>query len=449
MRRIHRDQRVRRTTARCLASVAAAAALVAGVVATGVAPSSAAIVEVSNVGAAMTAPATANGPFDITATIKNTGTLPQVSGAKVTITAANGAVTAALGCQVSEGTAVCTTTQGMIAGASKTYSVTVTPAAGAPSVVTQVVTQANQPDLNAPGSPADDTVSQTTTVFALALDLTNEPTTVKPGNDTRLDAAVTNQGAPQTSATVTIDTGGLVDTRLPVPAGCGVDPSDAGKLTCAGISIGLGETVHLVVAAVTPTSGATSMHSIGTVVGQAGSNASDAVDTTLSADAKEAFVPPGGGVCSQESHESSCFDVPSTWEGGTVVGLFQQFLPGTMCGTQLCSPYIAEALWPKSSNPAHNDPNNPLMLRITYNTRQSCNGSGWGSGCHQLYWMNNPTDTAKLMPQCPTYRVSNPIPAVMADPNVPCLNFVSRNPQGIVTYDVAILIDTLIPKISL
>lgn len=425
--------------------------MLTGVLATGAQLSGAVIVTTSNVSASMTAPTMAVGAFAVTGTIKNTGTLPQASGATVTISATGGTVTAP-GCDMAvvPGAAVCTTSEPLLPTYSKTYDATVTPsAAGTAAVVTKVVTKANQDDQNAGSvSPADDTVTSTTTTYGLDVDLTNDPSTVKPGNDTRLDAALTNRGASQSGVSLTINTGGVVDTRLPLSPGCNIAAGDSGQVICSDISLGVGETVHLVAAVITPTTG-TTMPSEATANGQHGTSASDAVNTTLDPNAKGAFVPPAVSVCSAESHESQCFSVPSTWEGGTVVHLDQKHLPGTVCGSTLCDPHMAEALWPKSDNPAHNDVNNPLLLHITYKTKQTCNGQGWGSGCHQLYWMNSPTDDAKPMPQCSTFRVSSRIAAVMSDVNTPCLNYVQRNSQGIVTYEVAILIDTLIPKISL
>lgn len=405
-------------------------------------------VQVRNVAASLSAPGLVTGPFTVTGAITNTGNVPQIAGGTVRISAVGGSVAAA-GCAQDGTSAVVCTAGALNVGQAQSFPATVTPGAVG-TVATSVLTTAAQPDLNAPASPADDTATANTNHYALALDLTNDPDTVKPGSDTKLDAALTNNGLPQSGINLVIDTGGVVDTRLPLSPGCLVDVFDSGRVNCLNISLGTGETKHFVVAVTTPNNESPSITSVATATGQQGTSATDEVVTALDPGAKGAYVPPGGTACSTESHESTCVSVPSTWEGGTVVTLNQRTDLNLQCGDQVCYPYVVEAKWPKSDNPAHLDPNQPLVLQITYAEKQSCNGKGWGAGCHQLYWLFDEFDTeVKVLTHCPTYQNSQRLPARMSDADTPCLNFVYRNQNGIVTYEVAFLVDPLIPKISL
>jgi len=256
---------------------------------------------------------------------------------------------------------------------------------------------------------------------------------------------VTNNGIPQSGVTLTIATGGVVDSALALPAGCVADSGNT-SVTCSNISVFTGETKQFDVAATTPATGS-SITSTATVTGANGSGNSASTTTTLSANA-QAFVPQGHALTFDNVTQSGTFQVPQGSAPGIFLTLDEADITGTLCGATPCAPKAAEALFPSSGTYQATDPNHPLIWSLGYKAKQSCNGRGFPSGCLPLYWIGSGQSTAQQIAPCPTYATNRANPARMTDPNVPCINFVTKTTQGLVTYEVALLKDIVIPIVS-
>jgi hypothetical protein len=329
---------------------------------------------------------------------------------------------------------------------SQSFTGTVTPNAGVPSVSTTVKTQAAQADINVlPAS--DDTVTKTTKIYSLAVGIVSNPSTVLAGSDTLLSGTVKNTGFDQTGIKLTIDTGSTVDPAIALPANCTVDTGNA-IVTCNNISLLNGQTAQVDVAATTPPTTGQTVTSTATGAGAYGSGGTAGTETHTDA-TTAAFVPHGHSLSFSNANQSSTFQVPDGSAPGLVVATSEGALdPGTKCGASDCDPHPAQAIFPGTGTYSGNDPNHPFIWNITWNIKQSCAGKGFPSGCLPLYWIGSGQTIAQPVQNCPSYATNHANPAVMSDPNVPCLNFLSKSPQGgIVTYQVALLKDIQIPHI--
>jgi hypothetical protein len=304
-----------------------------------------------------------------------------------------------------------------------------------------------QPDLNAPQPDDDESASATTQLpYDLDVGLSGSPQIIQQGSDTLLHATVHNAGNAQ-SSTLTVATGGTVDTRLPLRAGCTMDSAQA-TVTCATGVIAAGGTYAADISiASAPT--ATSMTSTATVTPQAdnppdGSDETASWTTTVTSTA-QAFVPQTGALsfASSDSVVNDTFSVPQ----GSAPGIFLTLDEATVsavCGTGTCNPHAAEAVFPATGQYAATDPSHPLVFDITYNVKQVCNGLGTPSGCLPIFWMEPGQTVATQVLQCPTYSQTTRQAPRMNNGNAPCLNFVFKT-TGIVTYEVALIKDIVIP----
>lgn len=318
-------------------------------------------------------------------------------------------------------------------GASQSFPVYVkTPATG--SSVTSNATATN--DLG-----ATKTASATTNLYGLGLSLSSNPSTVLSGNDTLLSAIVSNNGAPQTNVVVKVNTGGIIDSSFALPSGC---TAASGVATCTVSSLATGASKQFDIAVTTnPT--ATSMASSATATGANGSSASASATTTEDANAA-AFVPQTKSLSNTTPADSNTFSVPQGSTVGLILKLQDKDVTGLTCGTGPCNPTAVEALFPNTGTYSANDVNHPLMWKVTYNFKQSCNGLGTPSGCNPLYWMGSGQNTPQQLLQCTTFNKNREtLPAHMLNANTPCINFVTHTTGGIVTYDVAVLKDISLP----
>jgi hypothetical protein len=401
----------------------------------------------TDVAAAISAPTSAAGLFAATGKITNTGALGQPAGSTVSFTLTGGSVSAVpAGCVISGSGAVCTAGS-LNPGASQSFTLTEAPAAGSTNVQTVVRSQAAFVEISVPPpNPNDDTATANTSVlYKLDVTLTNNPSNVLLGNDTLLSAKVTNNGVPQSGVTLTITTGGTADPALALPAGC-ASANGGANVVCSNVALSTGQTKQFDVAVTSPTSGS-SMTSTATATGANGSTGSASVSTTLSANA-QAFVPQGHSLSYSSSAVNDTFSVPQGAAPGIFLTLRQADITGTMCGTSPCNSIAAEAVFPSNGTYQATDPNHPLIFRVAYTFKQTCNGIGTPSGCNAVYWIGSGSTTAQQVQPCPTYSQTREQAARMADPNTPCLNFVNKTTQGLVTYSIALLKDISIPIIS-
>lgn len=427
---------------------AAAAAVVGATL--GVVPAHADVLFVSDVAASISAPSSASGAsFSVLGTITNAGTLNQPAGSTITISATGGSVTSAPGCAVSAGSAVCTV-GALNQGQAVQVAAVVTPAPGATSVVSQAVVKAAQ--LESPFlDPTNNTATTSTSlVYGVDGSLTNNPTDVRNGDDVLLTATVSNTKAPQTVNAVIVS-GGTIDTRIALPAGCSVTSGGANVSCSFALATGGSKTFDVAVA--TPTSG-TSVTSTLNISGQSGGSKSVSTSTNLYSDA-QAFVPEGDNLTYAGSNQNTTFNVPvgSTTGGGTFLYLRELTLDNTMCGTQRCIKQAAEAIFPSNGKYSGSDVNHPYVWEIQYNERQVCNGSpNGGSTCLiDVYWIPTGASlaTAQRMPLCPTYSTTaSAFIAHLNNVNEPCLQKVVKGNAGFSTYTVAVLRDIVIPIIS-
>ena len=406
------------------------------------APASADVLVVSDVAAAISAPATANGPFAATGTIRNSGNINQPAGSKLALSATGGAVsTAPAGCTISAGTATCLA--GALApGQSASFAFTVTPAAGASSVGTQVNVTAAIFEQNVL-DPTNNTASAVTAIpYDVDASLSNRPADVRYGEDTLLTSTVTNTKAAQT-VNVTLATGGTVDGRVALPAGC----SATGGTVACSFSLGTGASKTFDTAVTAPTSG-TSFTSTLTATGASGGSKSASVVTTTSANS-QAFVPAGDNLTYAGSNQNTDFNVPTGSAPGAFLRLNETTLTNVKCGaTNYCVTQAAQALFDNSGTYSGSDPNHPFMWSITYNVKQSCNPAydNDSDDCQRtIYWIPSGQTAAQPMLMCSTYGTAQ---AKLTTVDAPCLQSLTKSTAGYVTYQVALLRDIVIPAIG-
>lgn len=427
------------------AVLSAAVALVAGPLAS---PGSADVLFVSDVSAAITAPSGANGTFGVAGTITNSGTLAQPAGSTLTFSATNGSVTSAPGCSLNAGTATCTV-GALSPGQAVTLSVGVTPAPGATSVASQVVATAAQLESNVLDTTNNSDSAVTSVAYAVDAALTNAPADVRNGNDVLLTSTVTNTKAPQT-VNAKLVTGGTVDTRLPLPADCAVVDNGA-NVSCSFV-LATGQSRSFDTAVITPAAGSSLVSTL-TATGVSGGSDSASTTTNLYSDA-QAFVPEGGRLIYQGSNQRTDFWVQPGSAPGLFLKLQEVTLNNVQCGTKgTCIKQAAEALFPHDGKYSGQDVNKPFLWSIKYDERQTCNGTGGGSGCLiDMYWIPSNAGLAgpaQPMPLCPTFSNSAAITtARLNNIDEPCLQKVDKTLKGYATYTVAVLRDIVIPIIS-
>lgn len=426
-----------------LFGLAAAAMAVAGLPLLGQA-AKADVSVISDVAAGVSAPTTTttSGAFDALGSITNTGTVSQPAGSTLTYTASGGALTGVLpaGC-VAGGASVALCTLGALSpGAVVSYVFHVASATGVTSVGSKVDVKSSLVEANV----LDPTNNTATAVTAVAYDvdaaLTNRPSTVRNANDTLLTSTVTNTKAPQT-VNVSLVTGGQVDPRIALPAGCASANSGA-DVNCSFL-LGTSQSRTFDVAVTAPASGS-SITSTLTAAGASGGTKSVSVVTNLSADA-QAFVPAGDHLTFQGSNQSTDFTVPADSAPGLFLNLHEVTLNNVQCGTSTCIKQAAEAIFPADGTYSGSDPTHPFVWKIKYNDRQVCNG--YGAGCLiKIYWIPTGQTTTKPMSLCPTYGTT--LAPVLNGVDEPCLQTVDKTQKGYATYTVALLRDIVIPIIG-
>ncbi|HVT78920.1 MAG TPA: hypothetical protein VHD87_17900 [Acidimicrobiales bacterium] len=403
---------------------------------------SADVLIISDVSAAVTAPASATGAFSAVGTITNSGNINQPAGSRLTFTPASGAVTAApVGCSIAGGAASCTV-GALSAGRSASFAFTVTPKAGVASVTSRVDVAAAIFEQNVL-DPTNNTASAVTTIpYAVDASITNRPSDVRYGEDTLLSSTVTNTGAPQT-VNVSLATGSTLDTRVALPAGC----SGAGGTLSCSFSLGAGASKTFDTAVTAPTSG-TSFTSTLTATGASGGTKSASVVTTTSAHS-QAFVPAGDDLAYAGSNQNTDFNVPAGSAPGAFVQLDEKTLNNVPCGSShYCVTQAAEALFDNSGTYSGSDPNHPFAWKITYNVKQSCNANydHDADDCQNtIYWIPSGQTAAQPMATCSTYGGTQ---AKLVNVDTPCLQNLTKATNGYVTYTVALLRDIVIPIIG-
>lgn len=421
--------------------VAAAALVGAGLA---LAPAQADVLFVSDVSASISAPSAANGAFSVQGTITNSGTLNQPAGSTLTFSATNGSVTSAPGCTLSAGAAVCSV-GALSPGQAVTVAVAVTPAPGAVSVGSTVQATAAQLESNVLDSTNNTASTATGVAYGVDAALSNQPQNVLRGDDTLLSATVTNTKAPQTVNAV-IATGGTVDTRIALPAGC-TKSADNKNVNCS-FALASGQSRSFDVAVATPTN-VNSITSTLTATGASGGSKSVSVTTNVY-DNAQAFVPEGDSLSYQGSNQKTVFSIPfgSTTGGGTFLQLTERDLTGVTCGGKPCISKGAEALFPSDGKYSGQNINKPYIWEISYDERQTCNGGGAGSGCLiDMYWIATNGTTTQPMPLCPTYNTT--AAPRLANIDTPCLvKAPEKRTKGFATYTVAVLRDIVIPIVS-
>lgn len=399
------------------------------------------ILIVSDVAASVSAPAIAPGSLTVVGTIRNSGTLSQPAGSKLTYTPTGGTITSAPGCTIAAGTATCTV-GGLAPGTSVSLTFGVTANSTATSVASVVKVTAAQLETNVL-DPTNNTASAVTSIvrpYSVDAALSNNPTDVHYAEDTLLTLTASN---PQTAQTVNVAlaSGGVVDGRIALPAGC---TASGANVNCS-FALGAASSKSFDVAVTAPNNG-TGFTSTLTVTGASGGSKSVSVTTTTSPQS-QAFVPSGDSLTYSGSNQTTTFKVPagSTQGGGTFLTLREVNLEGTMCGTQPCIKQAAEAVFPGSGPYSGQDVTKPFIWEINYNERQVCNGGG--NGCLiDVYWIPTGGTVAQPMALCTT----DPITQAprLTDINAPCLVRVDKTVKGFAKYTVAVLRDIVIPIIS-
>lgn len=445
---------------RVVTSLLAAVGMLGGLLVMDVQPSGA----TSSVHPVVTAPQTA-GPnpaaYGVAARAQNQSSAPVYS-AKISISVVGGTLTGlpseADQCDQSSSTqATCTADAFLLPGDSTNpYTFQVTPAIGAAKVVSSVT--ASWKDAPLAGSESTSApVKKETLIYGVQLGLTNDPTTVKPGTDTRLEATVKNLGSAQ-NITLTIDTGGTIDKALALQLGC-TDTTSA-LLTCEK-DFDAGESASFRVAVTTPSlppGEKGTMTSFADAVGALGGDAEAGPVTTMTdPDAEDVFLPAGAQACDARTTESQCITAPNHWTEGSTFTLreFDLGNPPPDCEPGVpCDRFAAEQLWPEPDESLL-DVTKPVLIHLTFPERQTCNAKSQPAGCYGLKWAKSPTPENPVIGAiqdllaCPSFTTSQRRPPVMANVGTPCLNYIDAQIQGLRTFEIAAGIDNLIPKISL
>jgi hypothetical protein len=424
-----------------LFSLAAASAVVAGLIGAPAPASAEPILSASDVAASIAVPAMTSGSFTAVGTITNSGLLAQNAGSKLIISASGGAVTSApADCPISGGVATCTI--GAInPGVAVSRSVTVTPNPGVSVVTTVANVVAANGELNVFPDNSNNTASSVTNLaYDLSLSGVSKPDQVRNGDDALITASVTNNKAAQ-NITLTINTANGYDSALALPAGCA--PANGGaKVVCTN-AYTVNQTRSFDIAVKTPASGPTMQTGL-SAVGQFGGNVSVTVTTNLYANAS-AFVPAGKSLTDTERATTQTFGVPTGSAPGLFLDLHVVDMPsGTMCGSTSCNSYAAEALFPNSGTYSGSDPNHPFVWDINYGALR-CNGAGAPKCTDILYYIVSGQTTPQKLPQCVSYGQAVPL---LRNVNEVCLQNAVKLGSGSWKFTVALLRDIVIPPIG-
>ncbi len=419
--------------------VVAAALIGAVVVGVQANPTKAAIISASDVSASLAAPSSATGAFPATGTITNTGALSQPAGSKLTFSASGGALSGAPAACAAAGANIVCTAAALASGAAQSFSVTVTPNAGAPSVTTTVTALAKNAELNIFPDNANNVASKTTdVVYTVDATISSQPSTVRNGDDTLLTVEVTNTAAPQ-DVSVGVATGGVHDPQLPLPVGCAA--SNGGTTVTCTHAYAAGQARSFDIAVVTPTSG-NSLTSNATATGAGGGSDAASVITSLFADAT-AFVPQGDHLANTAPNTTTDFAVPSGSAPGLFLDLNEVDIDGTQCGSTSCFRYAAEALFPNSGTYSGSDPSRPFLWQISYG-KLICNGVGAPKCTDVLYYIPSGSTTASKLLKCATYGQAT---ATLTSVDEICLQDAVKSGSNW-TFTVALLRDIVIPIIG-
>jgi hypothetical protein len=299
----------------------------------------------------------------------------------------------------------------------------------------------------------------------------------------KVHAYATNVGNPL-AVTLTLDTGGRVDTQGPaIPANCtnnGTGSSDV--ITCTWDGFLLSQTPQggdFSVAVKTPAAPASSMTSTATIAGTLGavplvddpSDNTATVVTALSATAPcggsctQGFVPQGGSISrtSPDGTISQTFSVPASanWTGGgEYVTLKERSTTGFNCGGQTCNSQMAEALF-TPFNPSATPTAADLALKevLTYQIPKICfedesHGETEVMTCSPLYYTvtGQNSGTAPKAPSCPQSTAGD-LHDTSSSPSIPCVAAVTPGPETLreatssATYTVALLKDIGLPPL--
>jgi hypothetical protein len=427
-----------------LLSLAAASAVLGGLLGVGAGPASAdPILSASDVAASIAVPSMTSGSFTAVGTITNSGLLAQNAGSKLIISASGGAVTSAPAeCPISGGVATCTV-GALSAGQAISESVTVTPNTGVSNVTTVANVVAANGELNVfPDNSNNSASSVTNLAYNLSLSGVSRPDQVRNGDDALITASVTNNNAAQT-ITLTVNTANGYDSALALPAGCA--PANGGAKVVCTHSYGINQTRSFDIAVKTPATGSTMSTGL-SAAGANGGTASVTVTTNLYANAT-AFVPAGKSLTDTNTPKNTTqtFNVPTGSAPGLFLDLHVVDIPsGTMCGSVACNAYGAEALFPNSGTYSGNDPNHPFVWDINYG-KLTCNGIGTPKCTDVLYYIPSGTTTPQKLLQCVSYAKAQ---AVLRNINEVCLQNVVKLNTGTWKFTVAVLRDIVIPPIG-
>jgi hypothetical protein len=285
-----------------------------------------------------------------------------------------------------------------------------------------------------------------------------------PGGAFVFTFTVTNTGDTAVTPTVTDTLGGPSFASIvgvTVTNGPGTCTTSGNAVSCGAPAFTLNPapaegdaiTVQVVIntAAVTGTVTNTVAATVGTSKDADGDNTSTTTTNVLN-DAKESaslvFNGKALGFNSSDGVVSDQFTVRSGSAPSGIILTLDEASVNVQCGTTKCISTAAEAIFPAASTFQAANVSNPLEFDITYNIKQSCNGKGTPSGCLPIYWIGSGSTTAQPVAQCPSYATNQPNPPVMSDPNAPCLNFIAHDPTGVVTYEVALLKDIVLPLLG-
>ncbi len=423
-----------------------AMATVAALVTIGLGGAPAKAVSVSNTVVWVSAPDTSPGPFQAAATIRNTGTVTQPSGSKVTLAAERGTIgNLPSTCKVTKKGKIECTAGRLYPGQSQAFAFRVSPATNATSVFTTATGESAWGEFNVGSYDGDFDGKLTRIPYSVALDLTSAPAQVRHGDDALLTAKVTNGGLAQ-NVTLTVSTGNVRDTaQSNFPEDVCDTSEDLATVTCAAVPFAAGETKSFDIAVVTPASGP-SLSSSASATGSVAGSVSDAVTTPLSEEA-QAFVPEGEQLTSEGVDTETTFTVPDDSAPGLILDLNEVTIAKD-CGGTPCHEKAAEAIFPNEGTYSGHKLNHPFVWDITYNVDQTCDEAGENCLFNPIFYIPSGSQTAVSMPKCSTFvRSGAPADPVLDHVEQVCLNFVTWTATA-ATYQVALLRDIIIPIIG-
>jgi hypothetical protein len=304
-------------------------------------------------------------------------------------------------------------------------------------------------------------------------------TAVTNGLDALVKAAVHNDGLlSQANVTMTIATGGKVDTALPLPGNCALTTGATDTVACAYANVparSTGQTVNIAVT--TPASGpkmvsTAAVNGSHIVIGDTDQSASWTTQLSPTApcgtSCTQAFVPNGHTVSHSDGTVSQVFAVPSdaTWTGGGVFVTLDDVNTTTQainCGGSPCTQDAGESKFTPLNPSATPDPNHPLFESLYYNVFDVCGFNETGD-CLPIYFLptGHSSGTANPVQLCgsnTTSKTSGPVgegiqtaaPTAPTAGSVvatsdPCL--ISQGPyysDDTGRYDIALLKDIILP----